>query len=177
MKLRLTYYIDPAGNNGNSGSIDSPWLTLAYACTQVKTSGDIIHVNAGIYTETASSKLAVGVSIEGTGVTSVINCKYTSGNTLVLTSDTESTNGNQHIFNIKMSGGSGVNSEVAYAAILVDRRNNVQIANCTFVNFVHHGVRFAGSNTDYQPTTYRTGNSFHDNIVTNCCNFRWVRYS
>jgi hypothetical protein len=171
IEAQTTYYIDPSGTNANSGSIDSPWLTLAYACAHVITPGDIIHVNAGTYTETAHSDLAVDVSIEGTGVTSVINCKYTSGNTLVLTSGTEGTDGNQHIFNIKMSGGSGVNSEVAYAAILVDRRKNVEIANCTFENFVHHGVRFAGSNTDYQPTTYPTGNSFHDNIVTNCCNF------
>src|ERR1035437_11110279 len=67
-----TYYIDPAGSNANTGAIGSPWLTLTYACTQAVTPGDIIHVNAGTYTEVTQSKLTVGVSIEGVGVTSII---------------------------------------------------------------------------------------------------------
>ena len=53
----------------------SPWKTLAYACSRVKTSGDIIHLNAGTFIETAQSSLAVGVSIEGEGVATVIQSR------------------------------------------------------------------------------------------------------
>lgn len=43
-----TYYIDPAGSNGNDGSSGSPWADLAYA---VSNSGDAdtIIVNSGTY--------------------------------------------------------------------------------------------------------------------------------
>ena len=58
------YYIDPSGKNTNNGSSGSPWNTLSYACSKVTAAGDIIHVNAGSYTETAQSVLAAGVSIE-----------------------------------------------------------------------------------------------------------------
>jgi len=67
-----TYYIDPAGNNSNDGSVTHPWLTLTYACAHTKTSGDIIHVNAGTFVETDDCNLAVGVSLTGTGTGSVI---------------------------------------------------------------------------------------------------------
>ena len=72
-----TYYIDPAGNDSNSGSSSAPWKTLAYACSKATAAGDIIHVNAGNYTETNQCVLAVGVSIEGIGVTSHIISRVT----------------------------------------------------------------------------------------------------
>jgi uncharacterized repeat protein (TIGR02059 family) len=175
-----TYYISPTGSDSNSGTSASPWKTLTYACSKVTAAGDIIHVNAGTYNETGQSYLTAGVSIEGDGPTSLINCTYAGsswdGNTLVLSSTAEGTNGNQHIWNIKMSGGSGVNSEVALSPILVERRKNVEIANCTFVNFFTHGPMFIGCafSVDTQPTTYPTGNSFHNNVVTNCSTFQGI---
>ena len=44
-----TYYIDNSGidDAGRSGAVGQEWATLAYACTRVTTSGDIIYVNAG----------------------------------------------------------------------------------------------------------------------------------
>ena len=97
-----TYYIDPSGKNTNNGSSSSPWNTLAYACSKVTTQGDIIHVNAGTYIETSQSELAVGVSIEGVGVTSIIKSHITSADWKIqLLSSSEGTNGNQHISNIK----------------------------------------------------------------------------
>src|SRR5450759_1309140 len=102
IQAQTTYYIDPAGNNGNSGSIGSPWLTLTYACTQVKTSGSIIHVNAGTYIETARCVVAVCVSIVGEGTSSVIKSNYVAtrendGAIYLNSSSGVSTNGNQSI--------------------------------------------------------------------------------
>ncbi len=156
------YYIDPAGKNTNNGSTGSPWATLSYACSRVTASGDIIHVNAGTYNETAQSVLATGVSIEGAGVTSVIRSQVGgTSHTILLSSNSAATNGNQHISNIKMDG----NSYAAYGAIKVAYRKNVEIYNCTIVNFNYYGVSFINGEP---PSVYATGNRFYNNIVTNC---------
>ena len=55
------------GSNSNNGSSGSPWLTLTYACANT-TSGDIIHVGVGTFTETSRCVLNTGVSIIGAGV-------------------------------------------------------------------------------------------------------------
>ena len=60
------------------------------------------------------------------------------------------------------------NKLAAYGAIRVAFRKNVEIYNCTFVDFNYYGVSFINGEP---PTTYATGNSFHDNIVTNCSGY------
>jgi uncharacterized repeat protein (TIGR02059 family) len=156
------YYIDPSGKNTNNGSLSSPWNTLSYACSKVTAAGDIIHVNAGTYNETAQSVLAPGVSIEGAGTTSVIHSQVGGTSyTILLSSGSEAANGNQHISNIYMDG----NSYGAYGAILVAHRKNVEIYNCTIVNFNYYGVSFTNGEP---PSVYATGNKFYNNIVTNC---------
>ena len=157
-----TYYVDPAGSNNNNGTAGSPWKTLAFACSKVKTSGDIIHLNTGTFIETSQSILAAGVSIEGEGVNSVIQSRVGGSSfTILLTSSTQAANGNQHISNIKMDG----DNLTAYGAIRVAFRKNVEIYNCTFVNFNYYGVSFINGEP---PNTYATGNKFYDNTVTNC---------
>ena len=163
-----TYYIDPSGQDAttNNGSKSYPWKTLAYACSKVKTAGDIIHVNSGTYLETVQSTLAAGVSIEGEGVgssiTSNISKLYTF--TILLSSSSSATDGKQHISNIKMDG----NALTAYGAIRVAYRKNVEIYNCTFIDFNYYGVSFINGEP---PQIYATGNKFHDNIVTNCSGY------
>lgn len=175
-----TYYISPTGSNSNTGGISSPWLTLTYACAHATAPGDIIHVNAGTYVTTAQCVLAAGVSIEGVGVTSVISSTITTTYvfTIDATSTSEGTNGNQHISGIKMTGGS-LGSPTAYGAIMVDRRSNVSIYNCTIEHFFKRGVVMVGSTwgSGLEPTTLATGNSFHDNILTNCSDYSGVAHS
>lgn len=164
-----TYYISPTGSDSNSGSSSSPWKTLAYACSKVTTPGDVIHVSAGKYTETSQGVLAVGVSVEGEGRSNTfITSNITDANagTLYLASGTENTNGNQHISGIYFDG----NNMTTYCAIWVRARGNVEISNCTFINYAKYGVRFHGEVSGKSPSTsvnYATGNSFHDNIATN----------
>ncbi len=163
-----TYYIDPSGQDASTrnGSKSAPWKTLAYACGKVRTSGDIIHVNAGNYYETVQSALAAGVSIEGEGVNSNITSGISRLNTftILLSSSSEATDGKQHISNIRMDG----NSMTAYGAIRVAYRKNVEIFNCTIVNFKYYGVSFINGEP---PSTYATGNKFHDNVMTNCSGY------
>ena len=163
-----TYYIDPSGQDAttNNGSKSYPWKTLAYACSKVKTAGDIIHVNSGTYLETVQSTLAAGVSIEGEGVGSSIisNISKLYTFTILLSSSSSATDGKQHISNIKMDG----NALTAYGAIRVAYRKNVEIYNCTFIDFNYYGVSFINGEP---PQIYATGNKFHDNIVTNCSGY------
>jgi len=169
-----TYYIDPTGNNANNGSISSPWKTLAYACSKATSSGDIIHVNAGTYTETAKSVLAVGVSIVGAGNTSIIKSTYAASITdetdasLYLTSSSGLVvNGNQSISYIKLDG----NSLTGTRAIAVNYRNNIEIHHCTIIDFNYSGINLNGSTSSYPintSTRHDTGNQIHDCIITNC---------
>jgi uncharacterized repeat protein (TIGR02059 family) len=163
-----TYYIDPAGKDAttNNGSKTAPWKSLYYACSKVKTSGDIIHVNQGTYLETTQSTLSAGVSIEGEGIgskiTSNISKLYTF--TILLTSTTSAADGRQHISGLYMDG----SSMTAYGAIRVAYRKNVEIYNCTFKDFLYYGVSFINGEP---PDVYATGNKFHDNTVTNCSGY------
>jgi hypothetical protein len=166
--LSTSYYIDPAGLDSKSrtGSKSYPWKTLAYACTRVKKTGDIIHINAGKYNETVQSQLSPGVSVEGNGISSNIISRVSGASafTILLSSSAQATNGNQHISGIRMDG----SSLTAYGAIRVGYRKNVEIYNCTFADFNYYGVSFINGEP---PTVYATGNKFHDNTVTNCSGF------
>ncbi len=88
--------------------------------------------------------------------------------TLVLSSSSQGTNGNQSISLFKNGG-----SMNAYAAILVEKRINVSIHHCEFEDFYSRGVMFTGSGftSDAVPTVYASGNSFHDNSVINCAEY------
>jgi uncharacterized repeat protein (TIGR02059 family) len=169
-----TYYISPTGSDSNSGSSSSPWKTLAYACSKATVSGDIIHVNAGTYTETSQSKLAVGVSIVGEGVTSYIKSTYAAtlsndndGSIVLTSSSSSATNGNQSISYIKLDG-SGL---VATRAIAVNYRNNVSIHHCTLVDFNYSGISINGSTSSYPAVTssrHDVNTQIYSNNITNC---------
>lgn len=165
------FFIDPAGvdDPGRDGSNLAPWRTLAYACTRVTVPGEIIHVNAGTYTETQQIVLAVGVSIVGQGNTSIIKSAvvgptgiWDEDATIILESSSEGTDGNQSISHLRFDG----DSYTADAGIMVYKRSKVEIHHCTFVDFHYYAVRFRGG--AIPPTTYATDNSFHDNTVYDC---------
>ncbi len=167
-----TYYISPSGSDATGdGTAGNPWMTLYYATSSVTTPGDIIHVNAGTYIETQTCELAVGVSLEGDGVTSILKSTLSADWLPLLSaiSNSEGTDGNQHISNLKFDG----QNLTTFWAIEVVGRKNFSIYNCTIVDFNDRGVIFAGrvDNANTAPTIYATGNSFHDNIMTNCARY------
>ncbi|HEY5535409.1 MAG TPA: T9SS type A sorting domain-containing protein [Ignavibacteria bacterium] len=163
-----TYYIDPNGNDitGN-GTISSPWKSLYRACEVARFLGNVIHVNSGIYIETKTSLLAVGVSIEGEGVTSIITSTILTNEwtPIITLSSVSITDGNQSISYLKFDGG----SLIAAQAIWIERRNNVKIHHCTFSDFNYCAVYWVGDgNYVSPPKQYVTGSEFYNNIVTNC---------
>ncbi len=166
-----TYYISPTGNDiTGTGTAANPWKTLYKATATVSGAGDIIHVNAGTYIETQQSFLKVGVSIEGDGNTSIIKSTLSANQVEIINarSNTEGTNGNQHISNLQFDG-----QFTTSWAITVFARSNVAIYNCTFINFDDSGVLFGGrvGFDGNEPTIYSTGNSFYNNAVHNCAKY------
>jgi hypothetical protein len=162
--LRATnYYIATAANGGDNaktGLIGQPWLTLAYACAHT-TAGDVINVGVGTFTETVSCDLPMGVSIVGVGVTSHIISTYAPSSSLygsiTLSSTTAGTDGNQSISFIELDGSTLSGKK----AIVVYKRSNVLIHDCTIVDFEGSGVSFKSNAAE-------TGNQLYNNIITNC---------
>ena len=164
-----THYISTTGSNSNTGTIGSPWLTLQYACSQVSTVGDIIHVNAGTYTGSTQCVLAPGVSIEGEGLTSHLISHFNSDEYSFYIdgeSDAGST-GNQHISNILLDGDTGYQG---YVGICFAGRSNVSIYNCTVKNFYAGAIIIGGSGNYGPPSVYAPGISIHDcSLLDSAC--------
>jgi len=170
-----TYYISTTGNDATgNGTIGNPWKTLSKATSTITTSGNIIHVNAGTYTETQTSYLRPGVSIEGDGMTTtIINSALTgTWSTLLELSSSNGTNGNQSISALTLDGGYVSESNVkSWVGIWITGRSNVLIHHCRLRNWKQSSTIFNG-NTNTNPGTdvgqsFATGNKFYDNIVTN----------
>lgn len=163
-----TYYISPAGNDETgTGSQRNPWKTLYKAASAVTKAGNTIHVKAGIYIETRQIALAVGVSIEGEGVSSVIKSSLTDDwKEILLLRSEEGTMGDQHISNLKFDG----QNLSTFWAINVSGRSNVSIYDCTILDFKDRAVIFDGRNDNVPgpPAVYATGNKFYNNTVSNC---------
>jgi Right handed beta helix region len=166
-----TYYISPKGSDANgSGTLSNPWQSLSKATATVTTGGDIIHVLPGVYMETARSYLAIGISIEGDGassiITSTINQEFFA---IIIAVSPQGTNGNQHISNIKLDG----NNRTTSWAIEIRGRSNVSIHDCIITDFEDRGVLWTArnDNKDAAPEIFATGNTFYNNTVSNCAKY------
>lgn len=47
----FSFYVSPAGNDTNAGTLASPWKTIQHALNTVTVAGDTIYVRAGVYNE------------------------------------------------------------------------------------------------------------------------------
>ena len=161
------YWIATDGSDDTGdGHYTTPWKTLAYACTQVTTPGETIHVKAGTYTETEQSVLAVGVSIIGQGDTSIIKAGAALNPMFILHSTSQGTNGNQSISYVKFDG-----DLLAQRCMTMKCRSNVKMHHVTVIDFLGDNAsvvdwdgRASGSS---EPTTYATGNEIYSCTFTN----------
>jgi hypothetical protein len=169
--IAATYYISPSANDAaGTGAAGAPWKTLFKATQSVKTPGDIIHVNTGSYLETQQSRLAVGVSIEGEGTTSVIQGTMTAEfEVILLLGSPVGTNGNQHVSNLKFDG----RNLTSWGAMKIEGRSNVSVYDTTNVDFLDTGIIFNGEEkfVTAAPSIWATGNKFYNNVMTNCARY------
>lgn len=163
------YYVDVTGSNSNNGSSTSPWRTLAHACANVTTPGDIIHLNAGTFNETSRANLAIGVSIEGAGRdVTIINSTYVATNSsdgVIRLNSSSSKDGNQSISHLTLTG----SNLKATRGICINYRNNVTIHDCKVADFYASAIFFRGNNNawDVEPNPYCSGNKIYNCIVNN----------
>ncbi len=167
----FNYYVVAAsegGNNKNNGAKTSPWLTLAYACSQVPSGPHTIYIGAGTFKETSPSILAAGVSIEGQGDSTLLISSVSNAATILLSSRIEGSKGNQAISYIKMDGGL-----IADRAIDVIGRSNVIIHHVEIVNFFTQGISFYGksSTSSGMPKIFASGNKIHNSKIINCAKY------
>ena len=173
----LCWVAETGSDISGDGTIDKPWLTIQHGVDNTPV-GWTLFVKAGTYNVATQITIPVGVSIRGEGDTSIIKSSVGGtgypNNTLLLSSASEGTDGNQSISYIKMDG----NSRTAFGAIFVRMRSNVEIHHCTIVDFDNNGVIFNGASGTGSPTTKATGNKFYNNHVQNCSaystEFRWL---
>ena len=161
------YYVDTAGSDSNLGTSESPFLTVAYAASQVTTPGSTIYVNAGTYLETAQIVLSVGVSLMGAGVTSIIKANYAADKILYLNSTVEGTDGNQSISYLKFDG----NALTGINGIYIQGRSNVKIFHVTAVDWLNNFVTFNGRGDNsycFSPKRFAVGNRLYNCSISNC---------
>lgn len=163
-----TYYVQTAANGGSNaagrnGSTAQPWLTVAYAASQVTAAGNSISVGAGTFAETSTINLAAGVSLVGAGysnttiTTAAATNPGTVGHLLKLVSGTL-VNGNQSVANIKFGG----KSYTVNQGIEIDRRSNVTLTGLWMENFGMRAVYI--SNTSVPQNAAPPAGSYLDNI-------------
>jgi len=168
------YYVTTSGSNSNTGLTGSPWQTFDYAVANVPAGNHIIHLGTGNFTNSSRNSVAVGVSVEGAGynlttITSTYVGSTWMDGTLVLQSGTLNMPGNQHVSGIHFIG----SNFTARTAIVVINRGNVTVFDCKFSNFAYGPAHFFGDAFEgyQQPATWVTGNSFYNNIVTDCSSY------
>lgn len=168
------HFISPSGSDTTGdGSQTKPWKTLSKATTTVTTPGHVIIVLAGTYTETVTSNLAEGVSIEGKGIdVSIVKSSKTGDWSTFLSLDSPvGTSGSQSISDITFDGQYVSESNYkTWWGILVSGRSNVTIHHTKIIGFYNRGVIFDGnkaSNPLTDPGHYATGNKFYNNSVLN----------
>ena len=164
------HYVDSLGSNTTgTGTIGNPWATLSYACSHVSTVGDTIHINHGTYIEPNQFSLSVGVNLQGDDTLNTrIQLEYYSTDThqaaIMLSSNSQGTNGSQSIIHIWFDG-----NNISSWGILVAQRNNVSINHCKFTNFLGTAAGFKGLASGTWNNVYATGNTFYNNVVNNSC--------
>lgn len=145
------YHISPNGSDQNgSGSLNSPWKSLKYACTQVaEKSGHRIVMSAGTFTESGQCELPAGVDLIGAGVGSTIVTASSSfyhgymGNSYALESFIIKAgewwfndDGNQEISGFSIDGA----SKQIYGGLYIRNRNNMNIHDLDVYDTYFSGI-------------------------------------
>jgi hypothetical protein len=123
-----TFYVDTNGSNGNAGTAASPWVSLSFACSQVQTIGDIIHINAGVYNDNSQCLLSPGIIVQGASAPTVLIIT-TADPYISAISSVPTVPGNNDISGITFMG------NVSNTAIASTGRNGQIIHDNVFENF------------------------------------------
>ncbi len=150
-----THFVKTTGSNGGANNCQtegSPCLTLAYAYTQT-TSGDVLSVGPGTFTESSYLVVPVGVSTIGSGidvttikVTSGLNWDVTAGavdQTKCIFQYTAAGSTAQSLTDLSIEG----NGKLVHGGVYIDGdRSNVTLEDVKISNFDYFGAFVSGDN-------------------------------
>lgn len=173
--VAATHFVDPAlgADTPANGTKVAPYKTLAYAAQQVQAPNTLIEVAKCDYVETASIKLALGVSVRGDFN---MGSKITSGvatnlenNFFALVSTAEGTLGNQSISYLVLDGDNFQRNDAFY----IQGRSGVVLHHLKGRNFEYSFVTFNG----LKDLTFitggaaikATGNKLYACDIADCC--------
>lgn len=148
-----TYYVATTGNNGNAGTIGSPWATIQYGVGQMS-AGDVLYIRGGTYspsgTVTEGEQCGVGINYKTGTLANPYSIFAYPGETVILSGTNVTSTSYSHIgigiFNsayvyvmginvtnfIQNSGGEGQGIYISYSP-------NCQVVRCTA-----HGIGGVG---------------------------------
>ncbi len=163
---RVFFYVSENGSDRlGSGSEQRPWATLAHACKQVSTSGSVIQLQPGNYSETRPCLLVKGVSILGGGrEKTIVRSRLKDWLIYAVSEKVES--GNQEISSFAIDG---LNRSLEHG-ITVQRRHHVDIKSMAFRDIEATAIQVTGDggNEKSPPRTYVQGINISNNSFTNC---------
>jgi uncharacterized protein YjdB len=148
-----SFYVATTGNDSNSGTLASPWLTIQHAASTVQ-AGDTVFVRAGVYSE------SVNIGVSGSAGAGPVTFESYPGETAIVdgTGLTPSSSDTQGLFNI-------VNQ--SYVTIEGFEIRNYTTSNA---NSVPAGIWVTGSGSNVQilnnivhnitTTSEKNGNAF-----------------
>ncbi len=165
-----TFYVSVNGSDSTGdGSTNNPWASLSYACSQVTTSGDVIHINPGNYTDNNQCILAIGVHIEGAGsdVVKITSNVSTDNYWYLIASSFPVTDGNHNISGFTLDG----NNRTLTHGMQFKGRNNVQIHKMVIQNINRFGLQIYavdGVTKTTPPSAYISGVEVNNNTIQHC---------
>ena len=165
-----TFYVSVNGSDSTgNGTANNPWASLSYACSQVATSGDTIHINPGNYTDNNQCILAIGVNIEGAGsdVVKITSNVSTDNYWYLIASSFPVTDGNHNISGFTLDG----DNRTLTHGMQFKGRNNVQIHKMIIQNINRFGLQIYavdGVTKTTPPSTYISGIEVNNNTIQHC---------
>lgn len=155
-----TYYVSINGvDSANGGSISNPWKTLAYAASRLpEGKGDTIQLGDGLFIETITTRLPIGVHITGNGINkTTVKWGGLSGKDIIQLITNSHVNGNQSLSHFKLDG----NNKSAVKGIFSVGRDNIIIHDMYFTACSETGAKIMSDNTN-TPAYYVTGFKVYD---------------
>ena len=150
--LAATYYVGPLGDDtSGDGSQAKPFKSLSRACGRATSSGDVIYIAPGSYSDENPCSLKTGVKIQGAGK-DVVKISSNIISYIDGTSSTPSVIGNNEISGISFYG-SGSNR-----CIYSSGRSGQKIYDCYFESF-DKAIELVGKYPKFQASCGSTPSS------------------
>ena len=139
----LDYHVSTLGSDLGDGSLQNPWRSLRYACSQVPANqGHRILLSSGTFVEAEGCKLPAGVSLIGAGMDQSILTASSSfyrttysgfdGNLFLL----QLSGGQQLVEGISLDG----QDKNVYGGVMVQNARNVELRNLRIQSFFFNGL-------------------------------------